>query len=177
MHCCCCCCCHHALLTSEPYSEVQCRLQLSGLPLALTSRLGLPNLVDRAELQTRRQPPSPSFGTGTGIQWRNMGSVWGDFSFTQVLVMLLLDSFLYCLVAFLVESLFPRKIGMPKSWYIFAKVSSESATLQTDVKFFLSVIFVPSPRTGVLIKISDTSQSLPWIHLITISHPAVGSGA
>ncbi|EDM03819.1 rCG33522 [Rattus norvegicus] len=60
---------------------------------------------------------------GTGIQWRNMGSVWGDFSFTQVLVMLLLDSFLYCLVAFLVESLFPRKIGMPKSWYIFAKKS------------------------------------------------------
>ncbi|EDL22309.1 mCG132071, partial [Mus musculus] len=58
---------------------------------------------------------------GTGIQWRNIGSVWGDFSFAQVLGMLLLDSFLYCLIAFLVESLFPRKFGIPKSWYIFAK--------------------------------------------------------
>ncbi|XP_031208514.1 ATP-binding cassette sub-family A member 17 isoform X2 [Mastomys coucha] len=58
---------------------------------------------------------------GTGIQWRNIGHVWGDFSFSQVLVMLLLDSFLYCLIAFLVESLFPRKFGIPKSWYIFAK--------------------------------------------------------
>ncbi|XP_052051225.1 ATP-binding cassette sub-family A member 17 [Apodemus sylvaticus] len=58
---------------------------------------------------------------GTGIQWRNIGSIWGDFSFAQVLVMLLLDSSLYCLITYLVESLFPRKFGIPKSWYIFAK--------------------------------------------------------
>jgi hypothetical protein len=80
--------------------------------------------------------------------------------------MLLLDSFLYCLIAFLVESLFPRKFGIPKSWYIFAKVSSDSAILETYVTFFfISVIYVPLSPNNVLIKISDTSKSVPSIHL------------
>nr|XP_012599260.1 ATP-binding cassette sub-family A member 17-like isoform X4 [Microcebus murinus] len=56
---------------------------------------------------------------GTGIQWRNMGGVSGELSFTQVLLMLLLDSFLYCLVAWYVESIFPGKYGTPKPWYFF----------------------------------------------------------
>ena len=80
--------------------------------------------------------------------------------------MLLLDSFLYCLIAFLVESLFPRKFGIPKSCYIFAKVSSNSAILETYVTFFfISVIYVPLSPNNVLIKISDTSKSVPSIHL------------
>ncbi|XP_036052341.1 ATP-binding cassette sub-family A member 17-like [Onychomys torridus] len=58
---------------------------------------------------------------GTGIQWRNIGSVQGDFSFIQVLLMLLLDSLLYCLIAFFMESLFSGKFGIPMSWYFFAK--------------------------------------------------------
>ncbi|XP_041532432.1 ATP-binding cassette sub-family A member 17-like [Microtus oregoni] len=58
---------------------------------------------------------------GSGIQWRNVGSVRGDFSFLQVLMMLLLDSLLYCLIAFLVESPFLRKFRTPKSWYLLAK--------------------------------------------------------
>ncbi|XP_037056528.1 ATP-binding cassette sub-family A member 17-like isoform X4 [Peromyscus leucopus] len=58
---------------------------------------------------------------GTGIQWRNIGSIQGDFSFIQVLLMLLLDSLLYCLIAFLAESLFSGKFGIPTSWYFFAK--------------------------------------------------------
>ncbi|XP_023369627.1 ATP-binding cassette sub-family A member 17-like [Otolemur garnettii] len=57
---------------------------------------------------------------GTGIQWRNMGNVSGEFNFTQVLLMLLLDSFLYGLVAWYVESIFPGKYGTPKPWYFFA---------------------------------------------------------
>ncbi|XP_032123979.1 ATP-binding cassette sub-family A member 17-like [Sapajus apella] len=57
---------------------------------------------------------------GTGIQWRNMGSVRGEFNFTQVLLLLLLDSFLYCLIAWYVESIFPGKYGIPKPWYFFA---------------------------------------------------------
>ncbi|KAM7333088.1 hypothetical protein ACRRTK_006408 [Alexandromys fortis] len=58
---------------------------------------------------------------GSGIQWSNVGSVRGDFSFLQVLLMLLLDSVLYCLIAFLVESPFLRKFRTPKSWYLLAK--------------------------------------------------------
>ncbi|XP_042139620.2 ATP-binding cassette sub-family A member 17-like isoform X8 [Peromyscus maniculatus bairdii] len=58
---------------------------------------------------------------GTGIQWRNIGSIQGDFSFIQVVLMLLLDSLLYCLIGFLAESLFSGKFGIPTSWYFFAK--------------------------------------------------------
>ncbi|CAO2642148.1 ATP-binding cassette sub-family A member 17 [Lemmus lemmus] len=58
---------------------------------------------------------------GSGIQWRNIGSVRGDFSFVQVLLMLLLDSLLYCLIGFLVQSPFLGKCGTPKSWYFLAK--------------------------------------------------------
>nr|XP_048292244.1 ATP-binding cassette sub-family A member 17-like isoform X3 [Myodes glareolus] len=58
---------------------------------------------------------------GSGIQWRNVGSVRGDFSFIQVLLMLLLDSLLYCLIGFLVESPFLGKFRTPKSWYLLAK--------------------------------------------------------
>ncbi|XP_055460807.1 ATP-binding cassette sub-family A member 17-like isoform X2 [Psammomys obesus] len=61
---------------------------------------------------------------GTGIQWRNIGRVQGDFSFLQVLLMLLVDSFLYCLIAFLVESFFSGKLSTTKSCYIFAKCPS-----------------------------------------------------
>ncbi|XP_069859783.1 ATP-binding cassette sub-family A member 17-like isoform X1 [Dipodomys merriami] len=57
---------------------------------------------------------------GTGIQWRNMGSITGEFSFTQVLLMLLLDSFLYCLIAWYMENIFPGNFQTPKSWYFFA---------------------------------------------------------
>ncbi|XP_036135798.1 ATP-binding cassette sub-family A member 17-like, partial [Molossus molossus] len=54
---------------------------------------------------------------GTGIQWRNVGSVSGEFNFTQVLLMLLLDSFLYSLVAWYTESVFPGVYGIAKPWY------------------------------------------------------------
>uniref|UniRef100_F6XIP8 ATP binding cassette subfamily A member 17 n=1 Tax=Equus caballus TaxID=9796 RepID=F6XIP8_HORSE len=60
---------------------------------------------------------------GTGIQWWNMGSVNGEFNFTQVLLMLLLDSFLYSLVAWYVESVFPGEYGTPKPWYFFVMPS------------------------------------------------------
>ncbi|XP_070316352.1 ATP-binding cassette sub-family A member 17-like isoform X2 [Odocoileus virginianus] len=59
---------------------------------------------------------------GTGIQWRNLGSIGGEFNFTQVLLMLLLDSVLYGLVAWYVEALFPGEYGTPKPWYFFLMV-------------------------------------------------------
>uniref|UniRef100_A0AAA9RZ86 ABC transporter domain-containing protein n=1 Tax=Bos taurus TaxID=9913 RepID=A0AAA9RZ86_BOVIN len=56
---------------------------------------------------------------GTGVQWRNMGHIGGEFNFTQVLLMLLLDSVLYGLVAWYVEAIFPGEYGIPKPWYFF----------------------------------------------------------
>ncbi|XP_062036907.1 ATP-binding cassette sub-family A member 17-like [Lepus europaeus] len=57
---------------------------------------------------------------GLGVQWKDVGSVRGEFNFTHVLLMLLLDSSLYCLVAWYVEAVFPGKFGTPKPWYFFA---------------------------------------------------------
>ncbi|XP_007937859.1 ATP-binding cassette sub-family A member 17-like [Orycteropus afer afer] len=60
---------------------------------------------------------------GVGLQWRNMGRVSGDFNLTQVLLMLLLDSFLYGLVAWYLESVFPGQYGTSRPWYFFAMPS------------------------------------------------------
>uniref|UniRef100_A0A5F9DDH4 ABC transporter domain-containing protein n=1 Tax=Oryctolagus cuniculus TaxID=9986 RepID=A0A5F9DDH4_RABIT len=60
---------------------------------------------------------------GLGVQWKDVGSVRGEFNFTHVLLMLLLDSSLYCLVAWYVEAVFPGKFGTPKPWYFFAMPS------------------------------------------------------
>ncbi|KAI4551334.1 hypothetical protein MJT46_017586 [Ovis ammon polii x Ovis aries] len=61
----------------------------------------------------------PYLSQGTGIQWRNMGHIGGEFNFTQVLLMLLLDSVIYGLVAWYVEAVFPGEYGTPKPWYFF----------------------------------------------------------
>uniref|UniRef100_A0A8C9PJT3 ABC transporter domain-containing protein n=1 Tax=Spermophilus dauricus TaxID=99837 RepID=A0A8C9PJT3_SPEDA len=66
---------------------------------------------------------STFFQRGTGIQWKNMGSIHGEFSFIQVMLMLLLDSLLYCVITWYVESVFPGKFGIPKPWYFFAMPS------------------------------------------------------
>ncbi|XP_062956081.1 phospholipid-transporting ATPase ABCA3 [Cynocephalus volans] len=59
---------------------------------------------------------------GTGIQWRDLLSpvnVDDDFSFGQVLGMLLLDSVLYGLVTWYMEAVFPGQFGVPQPWYFF----------------------------------------------------------
>uniref|UniRef100_A0A8C0ZP46 ABC transporter domain-containing protein n=1 Tax=Castor canadensis TaxID=51338 RepID=A0A8C0ZP46_CASCN len=88
----------------------------------------------------------PSFITGTGIQWRNMGSISREFSFTQVLLMLLLDSLLYCAITCYVESIFPGSYGTPKPWYFFAMPSY----------WFKK----PVPVTQALLDMEDTEKTL-----------------
>ncbi|KAB0401470.1 hypothetical protein E2I00_009254 [Balaenoptera physalus] len=59
---------------------------------------------------------------GTGVQWRDLLSpvnVDDDFSFGQVLGMLLLDSVLYSLVTWYVEAVLPGQFGVPQPWYFF----------------------------------------------------------
>ncbi|XP_037670546.1 ATP-binding cassette sub-family A member 3 isoform X2 [Choloepus didactylus] len=59
---------------------------------------------------------------GTGIQWQELLSpvnVDDDFSFGQVLGMLLLDTVLYGLVTWYVEAVFPGQFGVPQPWYFF----------------------------------------------------------
>ncbi|XP_074202604.1 phospholipid-transporting ATPase ABCA3 isoform X2 [Camelus bactrianus] len=62
---------------------------------------------------------------GTGIQWQDLLSpvnVDDDFSFGQVLGMLLLDSVLYGLVTWYVEAVLPGQFGVAQPWYFFIMV-------------------------------------------------------
>lgn len=62
-----------------------------------------------------------------------MGSVNGEFNFTQVLPMLLVDSFLHSLVAWYMESVFPG--GTPNAWYFFLMVGPSAALLWLTLDF------------------------------------------
>lgn len=66
---------------------------------------------------------------GTGVQWQDLLSpvnVDDDFSFGQVLGMLLFDSVLYGLVTWYVEAIFPGQFGVPQPWYFFIMVSPDA---------------------------------------------------
>lgn len=63
------------------------------------------------------------------MQWENIGSVSGEFNFSQVLLLLLLDSVLYSVVAWYVEAVLPGEYGVPKPWYFFVLVSTGTAVL------------------------------------------------
>nr|XP_061805523.1 phospholipid-transporting ATPase ABCA3-like [Nerophis lumbriciformis] len=61
-------------------------------------------------------------GKGTGIQWSNMFdsvTVDDDFSLAQVMGLLLFDAFLYGMVAWYVEAVFPGEYGVPLPSYFF----------------------------------------------------------
>uniref|UniRef100_A0A8C5R778 ATP binding cassette subfamily A member 3 n=1 Tax=Leptobrachium leishanense TaxID=445787 RepID=A0A8C5R778_9ANUR len=61
-------------------------------------------------------------GKGSGAQWSNLFtpvSVDDNFTLGQVLLMLLFDSFLYSLVGWYVEAVFPGDYGVPQPWYFF----------------------------------------------------------
>ncbi|XP_072607402.1 ATP-binding cassette sub-family A member 17-like [Vulpes vulpes] len=60
---------------------------------------------------------------GTGMRWKHVGGLSGEFNFSHVLVMLVLDSILYGLVAWYVEAVLPGEYGIPKPWYFFVMPS------------------------------------------------------
>ncbi|XP_055483588.1 phospholipid-transporting ATPase ABCA3-like [Psammomys obesus] len=57
----------------------------------------------------------------TGVKWSNIFSSTNmdSFLFANVLEMLLIDAFLYALVAWYIEAVFPGEYGMPKPWNFF----------------------------------------------------------
>ncbi|KAM9583968.1 phospholipid-transporting ATPase ABCA3-like [Trichechus inunguis] len=61
-----------------------------------------------------------------GVQWRNLKksfSLIDDFAFGHVMVMLLVDAFLYTIVIWYMEAVFPGDYGVPHPWYFFGKSS------------------------------------------------------
>ncbi|KAG8506409.1 ATP-binding cassette sub-family A member 3 [Galemys pyrenaicus] len=71
---------------------------------------------------------------GTGVQWRDLLSpvnVDDDFTFGQVLGMMLLDAVLYGLVTWYVEAVLPGQLGVPRPWYFFVTPSYWCGTPST----------------------------------------------
>ncbi|KAK9882108.1 hypothetical protein WA026_018950 [Henosepilachna vigintioctopunctata] len=61
---------------------------------------------------------------GTGIQWNNIfeTSIENNISFGGILLMMILDIFIYLAIALYIEQVFPGEFGVPKKWYfLFTK--------------------------------------------------------
>lgn len=53
-----------------------------------------------------------------------------NFGFAHVLGMFLFDAFLYGLVAWYIEAVFPGEYGVPKPWNFFLLVSSNACVTE-----------------------------------------------
>ncbi|XP_067006390.2 phospholipid-transporting ATPase ABCA3 isoform X2 [Anabrus simplex] len=65
-------------------------------------------------------------GTGVGLQWDDIWSPASqddDLVIGYILLMLILDSFIYLLITVYVEAVFPGDYGVPKPWYFFLQKS------------------------------------------------------
>ena len=88
-------------------------------------------------------------GAGTGVQWSNLNrgiSIDDDFTFGLVLVMFVVDSIIYGLIAWYVEAVFPGDYGVPQRWYFpvsptyWCGKSKEVRTL--EVRTFIFYIYI-----------------------------------
>lgn len=65
-----------------------------------------------------------------GVNWDNLwtpANLEDNLIFGYILGMLLFDAFLYGLVTWYVETVFPGKYGVPQPWNFFLMVSSNAA--------------------------------------------------
>ncbi|XP_007937732.1 phospholipid-transporting ATPase ABCA3 [Orycteropus afer afer] len=103
--------------TYVPYFFVAPRYDWMSLPQKLLSCL-----LSNVAMAMGAQLIGKFEAKGTGLQWHdllNPVNVDDDFSFGQVLGMLLLDAVLYGLVAWYVEAVCPGQFGVPQPWYFF----------------------------------------------------------
>uniref|UniRef100_A0A452TZ49 ATP-binding cassette sub-family A member 3-like n=1 Tax=Ursus maritimus TaxID=29073 RepID=A0A452TZ49_URSMA len=75
---------------------------------------------------------STFFNKEIGIKWSNIFSSpkMENFDFAHVLGMFLFDAFLYGLVAWYIEAVFPGEYGVPKPWNFFLLVSSNASVTE-----------------------------------------------
>uniref|UniRef100_A0A8C4QFV7 ABC transporter domain-containing protein n=1 Tax=Eptatretus burgeri TaxID=7764 RepID=A0A8C4QFV7_EPTBU len=65
-------------------------------------------------------------GKGTGVQWDSLVepvSIDDNFTLGHVLLMLIVDSIIYGLLAWYIEAVWPGEFGIPQPWYFFLMVS------------------------------------------------------
>nr|XP_051703828.1 phospholipid-transporting ATPase ABCA3 isoform X4 [Oryctolagus cuniculus] len=98
---------------------------------------------------------STLFSKEIGAKWHNFwtpASLEDNLVFGYLFGMLLLDAFLYGLVAWYVETVFPGRYGLPQPWYFFLKLHGmrweyKFILLHVDIllsqNHFLKRIFIP----------------------------------
>uniref|UniRef100_A0A8C3VW42 ABC-2 type transporter transmembrane domain-containing protein n=1 Tax=Catagonus wagneri TaxID=51154 RepID=A0A8C3VW42_9CETA len=67
------------------------------------------------------------------MKWNNLLSPVNpddSFIFAHIMGMLLFDAFLYGLLAWYIDAVFPGKYGVPKPWYFFLQVSSNVSVIE-----------------------------------------------
>lgn len=55
-----------------------------------------------------------------------------DLTFAHIIGMLLFDAFLFGLMTWYIDAVFPGKYGVPKPWYFFVQVSSNDSIIERN---------------------------------------------
>lgn len=75
-----------------------------------------------------------------GLQWWNLfesASPDDNLSFFHVLLMFLVNSVVYFLIALYIQNVFPGEFGIPKKWYFFAETEYWKTILGKTGKNFI----------------------------------------
>lgn len=70
--------------------------------------------------------------SGIGARWDTFflrDSPDDDLTLAHIMGMFLVNAFLYALVAWYVDAVFPGKYGVPKPWNFFVQVSSNASVI------------------------------------------------
>ncbi|XP_053391292.1 phospholipid-transporting ATPase ABCA3-like [Mercenaria mercenaria] len=117
-------------LTYIPYFFIQPRYETMTLPQKI-----LTSLIPNTAMAYGGQIIGMYEGTGTGVQWYNIKygvSVDDNFTLLNVLIMLIIDSFIYGVLTWYVEALFPGEFGVPQKWYFFLTSSYWCGTVPDE---------------------------------------------
>ncbi|XP_013411172.1 ATP-binding cassette sub-family A member 3 isoform X2 [Lingula anatina] len=118
-------------LTYVPYSFIQPRYGTMNLTEKVASCL-----IFNVGMSFGGQLIGMFEGAGAGVQWYNIAqgvSVDDNFTMLHILVVLLVDSVLYMLLAFYIEAVFPGEFGLPQPWYFPVTRSFWCGTKQKKV--------------------------------------------
>ena len=93
---------------------------------------------------------------GAGVQWNNINvgvSVDDDFTMLHVIVMLFVDAFIYAVVTWYVEAVWPGDYGIPQPWYFPLRVNTSTLSFKKYIcrltcACILASVYVSSVQVG-----------------------------
>lgn len=77
------------------------------------------NVLRFSKIFSRIEPFLSPSSIGAGVQWATLNkpaTVDDTFTLLQVMLMLLIDAFIYGLVTWYVEAVYPGEYGLPQPW-------------------------------------------------------------